>query len=500
MTHKVHIEPQGIDIEVGHGTSLKDAISLYGIDFPCGGKGLCGNCHIELLKGELELTELQRKVLKRKGLPEEGWRLACQCKVTDDISVRIPEREQVILTDNERVEYDIQETGYAIAVDLGSTTIVTQLIDRTDGSVKASESEINAQNSYGADIISRIAYAMQGRECAEKMRDIVREQIGSMISTIIDISGINDICKVVIVGNSVMHHLFCDYDVTPLSAYPFQSNRNNAVEFTPQQLGWNLPGRCRIVFMPNISHFVGSDILAGIVRFKLHKKGKWTALIDLGTNGEIVIGNKNRLLCASTAAGPAFEGVNIINGMRAVTGAICHIDENTGKAEVIGNTRACGICGSGLIDAIHYGIKTSAITPDGQFADENTEKLPLKDGVSLYNKDVREFQLAKAAIATGFELLAKQLGIRTQDIDTVYIGGGLGNYVNIKNAVSVGLIKGTDISRIKKAGNSALAGCRELCFDAKEAEIEEILPLMEHYSLEKDPQFQDSYCANLFFC
>ena len=300
--------------------------------------------------------EMEKALLERKGLDSSRWRLACYGRITDDIVIRIPVREQVILSDNSSSRLSGEE-GLAAAVDLGSTTIVVQLIDRKTGAVLESFSEINGQNGFGADIISRIAYALQGPEYSERLALTVREQVGRMTGDAVKASGRDDIRNVTIVGNSVMHHLFCKLDVTPLSAYPFQSPDNGRKEFTPSELGWSLPETCTVHFMPNISHFVGSDILAGILHTGIHRKDRWCALLDLGTNGEIVIGNKERILCTSTPAGPAFEGVNIVNGMRAVSGAVCRVDETSGKAEIIGNTRPSGICGSGLIDAIHYFLK-----------------------------------------------------------------------------------------------------------------------------------------------
>lgn len=495
---KVHIEPQGRTVEVRENTPLKEIAGQAGIDFPCGGKGHCGNCHVELLSGVLKADDVQKALLRRKGLSEDRWRIACLCKVEGDIAIRIPDRSQVILSDNARATRPAEE-GHAVAVDLGSTTVVTQLIDRMTGEVLETESEINVQNRYGADIISRIAYAMQGASQAETLTASIREQTGRMISHMLENTGITDIRKVVIVGNSVMHHLFNGYDVTPLSAYPFNSDRNGEARWTPAGLGWRLPEDCEIVFMPNISHFVGSDILAGILQCGIHKSGKWSALIDLGTNGEIVIGNRDRILCTSTAAGPAFEGVNIINGMRAVSGAICKVDADTGEAAVIGDTAPAGICGSGLVDAVHHFVKTGRITTDGRIADESLDRLPVKGDICLYDKDIREFQLAKSAIATGFVLLAAQAGVRPEEIEHVYIAGGLGNYVDIGKAAELGLISGARRESMVKAGNSALSGCREMTFDSAREEAAAIMPLLSHYSLETDPGFQDSFCDNLYF-
>ena len=498
MKHVVHIVPKDIEIEVEHGTSLKDAAGDFGIDFPCGGKGVCGNCQVELLSGKIEMTGKHREILERKGLPTDHWRLACYSTVTDDITVMIPEREQVILSDNDNVGLK-GEDGLCIAVDLGSTTIVAQLIDRNDGRTLCTQAEINVQNKYGADIISRIAYSIKDKANRQEISVQTRKQIGRMISNLLAETGNSSIRKVVLVGNSVMHHIFCNLDLAPLSAYPFQSPSNQAVKFRPAELGWNLDNDCEIIFMPNISHFVGSDILAGIIQLGMAESGNWNAMIDLGTNGEIVIGDKDRMVCSSTAAGPAFEGVNITNGMRAITGAICHVDEATGTAEVIGKTKATGICGSGLIDAIHHFLKKGLIENGGNLADDSISCLPIADGISLDGRDVREFQLAKAAISTGFELLLKELGIGMEQLEHIYVSGGLGTYLDIRKARELGLIKSCTDSQTIKAGNTALAGCRKMTYDCSAGNIDKVLGIIRHVSLETSPDFQDRYCENLFF-
>ena len=492
MAHTVHIEPFDIDISAEDNASLAEIVNGLGIDFPCGGKGLCGNCHVELVKGTMEISAREKALLERKGLDSSRWRLACYGRITDDIVIRIPVREQVILSDNSSSRLSGEE-GLAAAVDLGSTTIVVQLIDRKTGAVLESFSEINGQNGFGADIISRIAYALQGPEYSERLALTVREQVGRMTGDAVKASGRDDIRNVTIVGNSVMHHLFCKLDVTPLSAYPFQSPDNGRKEFTPSELGWSLPETCTVHFMPNISHFVGSDILAGILHTGIHRKDRWCALLDLGTNGEIVIGNKERILCTSTAAGPAFEGVNIVNGMRAVSGAVCRVDETSGKAEIIGNTRPSGICGSGLIDAIHYFRTAGRIDESGALVNPN-DTLSLTPQVRLTEQDVREFQLAKAAIATGFQLLAAHIGIMPQDISHIYVAGGLGHYANISHALALGLLPDVGETQIVQAGNTALAGCKRFL-----ATGETVRPQIEHLALETVPDFQDSYCAHLFF-
>ena len=253
-----------------------------------------------------------------------------------------------------------------------------------------------------------------------------------------------------------------------------------------------------IYFFPAIGSFVGSDILAGIAATGMHRKEELTALIDLGTNGEIVVGNRQGMVCASTAAGPAFEGANISMGMRAVTGAISslHLDGDGIRAEVIGNTIPKGICGSALIDAIAILRQLDLI---GMFGEINSgeEQIAIAGKVVLNQKDINEFQLAKAAIAAGLEILSRTLGIRVDDIARLYIAGGFGNYIDIGNVKATGMIA-LDPGKIHKMGNTALIGAKIFLFTGPSAG-EEILPLIRHINLESDKDFQDIYVDHMLF-
>ena len=221
-------------------------------------------------------------------------------------------------------------------------------------------------------------------------------------------------------------------------------------------------------------------------------------LIDLGTNGEIAVGNRNGILCASTAAGPAFEGCNISCGMRASTGAISSISLNEGQPQlhVIGQVEAVGICGSGLIDAIYTGVQQGKISPDGVIKNASAT-LPLTDRVQLTQKDIREFQLAKAAIATGVELLLREQKIDRREVEKIFIAGGFGNYINLGHAVGVGLLE-FGPQRIIKLSNSALIGAKMFLFE-EDAAINQLLPNTGHFSLESSPAFLDVFCEKMAF-
>ena len=215
-----------------------------------------------------------------------------------------------------------------------------------------------------------------------------------------------EIIEVVLVGNTVMHHLFSGLDVEPLSHVPFQSPHLGVQHFKPADVGWALPPDCRIRFERCLGGFVGSDILAGILAVGMTRAEDLLALVDLGTNGEIAIGNRNGIVCASTAAGPAFEAGSIRMGMRAATGAVSRVSLTDGEmqATVIGDVEARGICGSGLVDAVAVGLESGAILPSGRIRN-GTKLFPVKDPVVLVQSDIRELQLAKGAIASGFRLL-----------------------------------------------------------------------------------------------
>ncbi len=226
------------------------------------------------------------------------------------------------------------------------------------------------------------------------------------------------------------------------------------------------------------------------------EREKYSVLIDLGTNGEIVVGNKEKIVCASTAAGPAFEGAKISQGMRATTGAISSISlkDKDFDCHVIGNVKAKGICGSGLIDAMSILIQQERI---GIFGEINSgeEKIELAPGIFLTQQDIREFQLAKAAIATGLQILLNQLNITFHEIETVFIAGGFGNFLNLENVIRTGLIE-CEKEKIVKLGNTALIGAKMFLFEEDEF-IQHILRKTTHVNLEGDPEFQDIYVEKL---
>ena len=500
MKHSLKIEPMGVALSVEHGTSLFEALKSCGVAFPCGGKGICGNCRVRLLAGRVARSEEHESMCRKKGLPAD-WCLACFSHVDEDLVIEVPDGLMAIQTDTSAADVCSDEEGCGVAVDLGSTTVVVQLVDLKSGKVLAERSGLNPQGIYGADVISRIAYAMEGDENLCRLRDLIRGYLKEQIEELAGGCPEADIRKVRIVGNTVMHHLFAGYDVSCLGRAPFHSSRNGRCRFTPAGLGWKLPEECTIEFFPNISHFVGSDILAGIVACGMHESEECSLLVDLGTNGEMAIGSREGIWCTSTAAGPAFEGINISCGMRASAGAVCTVGCRSGRIVVstIGGTEPRGICGSGLVEAVHCFLKQGWIDSSGMFLSDDADAVTLAPGVTLTAADIREFQLAKAAIATGIRILLERSSLTPDAIAHVYLTGGLGNYVDRDKVVQLGLLPGIRSERCVKLPNAALAGCKRMLYDACGRKAEEILERVTYCPLESDPRFMDLYCDNLFF-
>ena len=485
--HRILLQPLSKTLTVNDQTPLIDVLHEYGIEFPCGGKGTCGKCKVKLVAGEIETSDIHRQKLALLGLGSE-WRLACYSTCTSDITLEIDQYNHLILADESDFEYSAQ-TGFGVAVDLGTTTLVAQLIDLATAKVLAVETLLNPQAKFGADLISRIQACIDGN--ANELKQLIRFNIGTMIELLLVKQKV-PLQKIAIVGNTAMHQIFSGFDVAPLSQYPFDTPHLQATTFTTDELDWNFEVADEIRFYPSIGSFVGSDILAGIAATEMYRNNEYTALIDLGTNGEIVVGNKNQLICASTAAGPAFEGTNISMGMRATTGAVSSFQfiDNKIVANVIGNVSAKGICGSALVDAIAI-LRNQDLL--GVFGEINSgeSSIELIKGILLTQKDINEFQLAKAAIAAGLEILCQSISIQLNDIQHIYIAGGFGNYITTTHLIETGMIELPE-SKIRKMGNTALIGAKMFLFQGINI-IDDIQLKIKHINLESHPNFQDIY-------
>lgn len=485
---------------VAEGTPLRDVLFEQGVEFPCGGHGRCRGCRVRVLEGDAPITALQQERLSALEL-QAGWRLACQCLVTAGLTIELRQWDAAILANDTPLVFMPQE-GLGVAVDVGTTTVVAQLLDLSAGHVLAVRTALNSQARFGSDVMSRVEYSVAQNGQAE-LEQLITSQIGHLIHQLLKAAQVRPevLRKVMLVGNTVMHHLFCGLDLEPLSHYPFEPVSDGLQAFAAGDLGWELAGAPTVQFLPCLGSFVGSDILAGILATGLHESEELVALVDLGTNGEMVLGNRKRMLCASTAAGPAFEGARITAGMRASTGAIWKVTAIDGKlrCETLGNAPARGICGSGLVDAAAVGLELGLIGLTGRLAN-GAGRLPLCAEIALTQADIRQLQLAKAAIAAGLRLLLREWGAEPDEVQRLYLAGAFGNYVDQASARRIGLL-GFPEEKVHPSGNTALLGAKIALFanDPEEATYESLRSIIEHVSLSDDPRFQDVYVEEMRF-
>jgi uncharacterized 2Fe-2S/4Fe-4S cluster protein (DUF4445 family) len=492
--------PADITCVIERGTPLHDVLYKYGIEFPCGGRGKCGGCKVKLLAGELPAIPGKDYKLTDADIAG-GWRLCCKHRATSDLTLEVKQWESVILVDNTPFAFT-PRTGHGIAIDIGTTTLAAQLLDLRTGHVLCVRTAKNPQGKHGADIMSRISYAVQDRGQTQ-LTQLIRQQLLAMIEQLIhdgDRAGV-PLTRIVLVGNTPMQHLFCGVDVEPLAHVPFEPRENRLWRYSAADLGWHLPDNPDVVMLPNLGSFVGSDILAGVLATRIHETDPLTVFVDLGTNGEMVVGNRHRLLCASTAAGPAFEAARIAMGMQATTGAISEVSVEGGqiRCHVLGGGEARGICGSGLVDAAAAALDLGVVQPSGRFRDGMTE-LGLQDRVKLTQGDLRELQLAKGAVAAGIRILLKQLGHTADDVEQVYVAGAFGNYVRLSSARRIGLLQ-FPLPKIKAVGNTALLGAKLALFydDAHLADLMALTHRIGHVALHADAEFQDIYVDEMFY-
>jgi uncharacterized 2Fe-2S/4Fe-4S cluster protein (DUF4445 family) len=489
---RIRLEPLSIEFPAPLNTPLFSLLAEHGFEFPCGGSAACRGCGVRVLSGSLPVTEADQAAFSSDELGS-GWRLACQARAASHLVLECRQWQMDVLTETEAspsLFTEARRQGLGIAIDLGTTTIAAQLIDLSSGAVLAVETSFNPQARYGADVMSRIRAALDGAD----LTSLIRAALGQTVAALAA-GRQSRVVRVVLVGNTVMHHLFSGRSVEPLAHAPFASPQLGRQVFTSADLGWALPANCAIEFAPCLGGFAGADLLAGLMATGITCSDHLAALIDLGTNGEIAIGNRERIVCASTAAGPAFEAGSIRMGMRAATGAIAHVALRDGaiQVRVIGGGEPRGICGSGLVDAVAVGLKTGAILPSGRLAD-GAKQFQLAGPVVLHQADIRELQLAKGAIAAGFKLLLRRLNASVDDLKAIYIAGAFGNYVDVSSALRIGLLNAPR-GLIQPAGNTALHGARLLVESACEPQLR----FIEHVALAADPLFQDEFAACMGF-
>ena len=480
---RITFKNEGVSVRVERGTNLLDAQVKAGLrpDAPCAGRGTCGKC-VVLVDGK----EL----------------LACQTPADRDMTVETRRNgTERILTGG--LAAQVRPDGanrYALAFDIGTTTIVAYLLDGVSGALLSRASMLNPQTQYGADVISRIELVMATGPAA--LSACVREALAALTAEAARRAGIDpkEITLAAIVGNTAMHHLLLEIDPAPLTKPPYMPKVSEALELPAEGL---LPiaaeGTARV--LPNIAGFVGADTVGCLLATRFDALEELTLMIDIGTNGEIALGDKRRRLACSTAAGPAFEGARISCGMRGADGAVdkVWIEDGALRWHVIGEKEAVGLCGSGLLDLVAALLDLGVIDETGRMLCGDAYRLG-DTAVTLTQKDVREVQLAKAAIRAGVELMAERLGAGLEEIRKVCLAGAFGNFLNPASACRIGMIPPCLGNRIEGIGNAAGEGAK-LCA-LSNAEFEDSKRLAsgtEFLELASLPQFQDCYVDALGF-
>ena len=462
---------------------LAEAIRKVRPDFamPCGGKGTCGKCAV-LVKGDLapidaEETALLEQTSKPEAPAGYCWRLACHADLLCSCSLMLDAPDEAL------TQLTSIKTPCAAAVDIGTTTVCYRIYDSKTRSLLFSDSVYSRQAGFGADVVSRIDYA--NTHGVKPLTQAILRQLNELIGSL-------PLDSMVITGNTTMLHLFAGLPPKSLGVAPF----------TPVSLfGRLLPFKKTEAYLPAcISTYVGADITCGILATELTKENKNRLLVDVGTNGEMALCADGRRLCCATAAGPAFEGAQISMGMPFKQGAIDKAEWANDRlhCRVIGNGPALGLCGTGLISVIFRLLEHDLIDETGRLA---IDPFPLGDsGVFISQQDVRNVQLAKAAIRAGIETLLHEAALTYKDIDTLLLCGGFGASLNPHEAAGIGLIPLELAGKTVAAGNAALEGAARLLFDsAAREEARQIAASFTEISLSSSPYFSERYIDEMMF-
>jgi len=397
---------------------------------------------------------------------------------------------------------DTAEQNFGIAIDLGTTTLVAELVNLNTGKTIDVVTALNGQARFGADVISRITAVFQDPLKSEALRTAVLDSLNTMIEGMLKKHRIpaHRVYEAVIAGNTAMNHLFLGSPVKTLAVSPFHAVFSALSPLPASETGLLMNPRGKVYVAPNIRSFVGGDIAAGLTAIDLaDQKGDYL-FIDLGTNGEIVLKKGRQFTATSTAAGPAFEGMNISCGMLAVPGAVYKAEYDDGlKVMTIANRPALGICGTGLIDLVSLFLERGVISPQGHIKGPE-KKIGVGPNLFLSQKDIREVQLAAAAVKTGIRLLLSLDKLAVADLDGIYVAGAFGNYLNIPNSMRLGLLPRLDKKKIIFIGNSSLAGAKALLVSRQErARCERLAQKIRHVSLATDAAFQKTFIEALEF-
>lgn len=488
----------------------------HSLNAVCGGTGRCGKCKIRVTEGDVPIADADRRFFTTEEL-ERGWRLACTLYPETNIRIALPESEGDFAIVGSYISGaplkalpKVPEDGaeeYHIAIDIGTTTLALQLWNGAENKLCHTVTSVNSQRKYGADVISRMQASQGGRK--EELQACIQRDLQQGIQALCRESGIDmSRIKGIAIGcNTTMGHLLLGYDCSGLGVYPYTPVNIAPVTGSMEEI-LGMQGAARVEILPGISTYVGGDIVAGLYACGFSKEEKICLLVDLGTNGEMALGNRHRILTASTAAGPAFEGGNISWGMGSVAGAICSVrlEQRKARIQTIQEKPPVGICGTGVVEVTAELLREGLVDDTGLLEEEYfQEGFPLgttEDArqITFTQKDIRELQLAKAAIRAGIETLMLRYGITPEQVGRVYIAGGFGYHLDAEKAIAIGMLPEAFANRTRAVGNSSLAGAAAYLRDEKgAAAIRDLLKVSEEISLSLDEDFNDLYMEAMMF-
>lgn len=595
------------------GSSILDVGHTNGVEITatCGARGRCRSCRIKILTGNVPPPTVQDTVQLGHEAVREGFRLACQTRLVDDVCVQVmptnnesghqilgggrsaTEDDRIVLDSavekrvvkasvpvsehhqssdidevylaqgevtSREVPIDVLrklpailrndsgmitvttyggrvidiEAGdtsahcYGMAFDIGTTSIVGSLLDLTTGEELASVGTMNPQAQFGGDLMSRIAFAQFDAKKLQTLRAKALNALNDFIKEACEKTGISDehIYKIVVVGNTCMHHILLGIDVSYLGLAPYAPVIRDPMVISAKDLPLKVAPRAQICTLPIVAGFVGADTMACVLATRIYESNEIRALVDIGTNGEVVMGNRDRLVACSAPAGPAFEGAQIRHGMRGAIGAIerVRIDQDV-CCTVIGQQPASGICGSGLLDACAKMIDSGVMEESGRFRRKLLDELvePLRrrlikskegaefvlvwaddgaknENITLTQSDVRQLQLAKSAIYSGITMLQTEMDVPSEKLSELMLCGGFGNYIDIGSAVKIRLLPDLPLDRITYVGNAALLGAQmALLSETERNRATQLAERIEHVALASRPEFQDIFIDGMKF-
>lgn len=609
----VTVLPGAHTLQVEPGTTILRAAHEQGVDITatCGGRGRCTSCRVKFIAGPPPPPTIMDQLQLGDALVREGYRLSCQARVTEAITVQVAPaldehtfqilgtgasrealsaviidagvRKQVVKVSLPREEHqqtsDLEQllaaTGgatddvgpeilktlpaalrehegevtvttfgsrllavepgdtallkFGLAVDVGTTSVVSALMELESGEQLAAVSSLNPQAVFGADLMSRIAFAQGAPGNLRKLQTRIIGLLNQHIEELCRESGVlaRWIYKVAVVGNTGMHHLLLGIDPSFVGLSPYAAVMRHPLVVSARELFLRVNPEARVCLLPIVAGFVGADAVGVTLATRIDRSPEIRAAVDIGTNGETILGSRERLWACSAPAGPALEGAQVRHGMRAAAGAIDRVwlEDGDLRVHALGEAAAQGICGSGIVDAVAALLDAGAVDWTGLIDVDARDRLPAplrarvqmrgedrvvvlaRPGeagavheIAISQEDVRQVQLCKAAIASGVIMLRSVAGLEDADLAELMLAGGFGNYLSIRSALRIGLIPPLPAARIRYVGNAAILGAQlALMSEHERAHAEHIARRIEHVSLAAHPDFQDIFVNAMNF-